>query len=79
MTDNLLFKDFETASLCDLATEGLGRYLADPSTIVKCLTWRFPDMPCAELWEIGQPMPDRIVRHYQAKGEFVAHNAPFDF
>lgn len=79
MPTNILFKDFETASLCDLATEGLGRYLADPSTIAKCLTWRFPDMPAAELWEVGQPMPERIVTHLANGGEFVAHNAPFDF
>jgi len=79
MTDHLLFLDFETASHEDLGANGLGRYLADPSTIVKCMTWRFPDMPAAELWEIGQPMSPRIVQHMTACLPFVAHNAPFDF
>lgn len=79
MTEPLLFLDFETSSLCDLDVHGLGRYLADPSTRATCLTWRFPDMPAAELWEAGQPMPERIVRHLAAGLPFVAHNAPFDF
>lgn len=79
MTEPLLFFDFETSSLCDLGTHGLGRYLADPSTRPTCLTWRFHDMPAAELWEAGQPMPPRVVAHLAAGLPFVAHNAPFDF
>jgi DNA polymerase len=78
MNDKPLFLDFETASECDLTLHGLGRYLADPSTRATCFTWRFPDMPAAELWESGQPIPERIVRHIAAGHEFVAHNAPFD-
>lgn len=79
MNDNLLFIDKETASKTDLAEAGLARYLADPSTRVTCFTWRFDDMPAAELWEVGQMVPERIVRHLAAGGEFIAHNAPFDF
>jgi len=79
MTNNPLFFDFETTSKTDLAEAGLARYLADPTTRVTCFTWRFPDMPTAELWEPGQPAPQRIVQHIAAGGEFVAHNAPFDF
>lgn len=79
MTEILLFKDFETASHCDLPAAGLGRYLADPSTIAKCLTFRLPGMSSADLWEAGQPMPKQIIRHYEAKLPFVCHNAPFDF
>lgn len=78
MTDQL-FLDFETASKTDLAEAGLARYLADPSTRATCFTWRFDDMPTAELWEPGQPVPARIVRHLAAGGLFIAHNAPFDF
>ena len=74
-----LFLDFETSSNCDLAVSGLARYLADPSTRATCFTWRFPDMPAAELWEAGQIVPQRIVAHLASGGEFVAHNAPFDF
>jgi DNA polymerase len=79
MADKLLFLDFETTSKTDLGDIGLARYLEDPTTRVTCMTWRFPDMPAAELWEAGQPMPARIVRHLEAGGLFVAHNAPFDF
>lgn len=79
MTEQLLFKDFETTSHCDLKVHGLGRYLADPSTRATCLTFRLPDMSAADLWEVGQPMPAQIVRHYAGGLPFVAHNAPFDF
>ena len=79
MTNNPLFLDFETASKTDLAEAGLARYLEDPTTRATCLTWRLPDMPAAELWEVGQIVPERVVRHLAAGGEFVAHNAPFDF
>lgn len=78
MTDEL-FLDFETASKSDLAEVGLARYLEDPTTRATCFTWRFEDMPTAELWEAGQPVPARIVQHIAAGGLFVAHNAPFDF
>jgi DNA polymerase len=78
-TESLLFIDKETASNADLAEVGLARYLDDPTTRATCFTWRFPDMPAAELWETGQPVPARIVQHLAAGGAFVAHNAPFDF
>lgn len=78
MTEQLLFKDFETASHCDLKAHGLGRYLADPSTRATCLTFRLPDMSAADLWEAGQPMPAQVVRHLE-RLPFVAHNAGFDF
>lgn len=78
MTEQLLFKDFETASHCDLKLHGLGRYLADPSTRATCLTFRLPGMAAADLWEFGQPMPRQVVRHLESHA-FVAYNAPFDF
>lgn len=77
--ENLLFLDFETASECDLREAGLARYLEDLTTHATCLTWRFPDMAAAELWEAGQPLPARVVQHLAAGLPLVAHNAPFDF
>jgi DNA polymerase len=79
MTDNLLFFDFETTSKTDLTAAGLGRYLADPTTRAYCLTFRLPGMESADLWTEGPPIPPQIVRHLEAGGRFVAHNAPFDF
>lgn len=79
MTDKLLFLDFETTSKTDLPEQGLGKYLVDPTTRAYCLTFRLPGMPSADLWTEGNAMPVQIVRHIEAGGLFVAHNAPFDF
>lgn len=77
--ENLLFLDFETTSKCDLPSEGLGKYLADPTTRAYCFTYRLPGMHSTELWTYGQPISPSIIRHVEAGGLFVAHNAPFDF
>lgn len=77
--ENLLMLDFETTSKTDLPTEGLGRYLADPTTRAYCFTYRLPDMAATDLWVEGQPIPEAVVRHIASGGLFVAHNAPFDF
>jgi len=79
VTENLLFLDFETTSKVDLPTEGLGRYLVDPSTRAYCFTYRLPDMAATDIWIEGQPVPDAVVAHLAVGGLFVAHNAPFDF
>lgn len=76
--DNLLFGDFESASHTDLLADGLGRYLADPSTIATCFTFRLPGMNATDLWERGAPFPKSIVKHIESGGLFVAHNASFD-
>lgn len=77
--ENLLFADFETQSKCDLPAEGLGRYLADPSTKAYCFTFRLPGMQLADLWDTRRPAPRQIVTHLERGGLFCAHNAPFDF
>ncbi|ABR10600.1 DNA polymerase I [Burkholderia phage BcepNY3] len=79
MTERLLFLDFETSSHTDLTEHGLGRYLADQSTRAYCFTFRLPGMSTADLWEVGQRVPEVITRHVRAGHLFVAHNAPFDF
>ncbi len=79
MTEHLCFFDFETQSKCDLPTEGLGRYLVDPTTKAYAFTFRLPGMSCADLWDIRFKAPSQIVRHIEAGGWFVAHNAPFDY
>src|SRR6478736_8530655 len=77
--EKILWLDFETQSKTDLPAEGLGKYLADPTTKAYCFTWRLTGMNATELWEFGQPIPAAIIRHIEAGGLFVAHNAPFDF
>jgi len=79
MNELLLFLDFETCSKVDLPTEGLGRYLVDPSTRAYCFTYRLPGMAATDIWIEGQPMPDAVVAHLACGGMFVAHNAPFDY
>lgn len=79
MTENLLFLDFETTSKTDLLAEGLGRYLVDPTTRAYCFTYRLPGMAATDIWIEGQRFPEAVVRHIEAGGLFVAHNAPFDF
>jgi DNA polymerase len=77
--ENLLFLDFETRSSTDLPAEGLGKYLADPTTAPYCFTFRLPGMTSADIWTEFQPVPAQVVRHIERGGLFVAHNAPFDF
>ncbi len=79
MTENLLFLDSETTSKTDLPAEGLGRYLVDPTTRAYCFTYRLPGMAATDIWVEGQQIPEAVVRHIEAGGRFVAHNAPFDF
>jgi len=77
--DRALWLDFETTSLCDLPSEGLDRYLNDPTTRPTCFTYRLPNMTQTALWEFGQPLPADVLAHIKFGGEFWAHNAPFDF
>lgn len=79
MSENILFLDFETTSNTDLAEAGLGRYLVDPTTRAYCVTFRLPGMASTDLWECASPAPRALVRHVEAGGTLVAHNAPFDF
>lgn len=73
------FLDFETTSGTDLKANGLGRYLADPTTRAYCFTFRLPGMQCADLWTEAEPVPVQVVRHVESRRPMVAHNAPFDW
>ena len=77
--ENLLWLDYETRSSTDLPAEGLGKYLADPTTAPYCFTFRLPGMTSADIWTEFQPVPAQVVRHIERGGLFVAHHAPFDF
>lgn len=79
MTENILWLDFETTSKTDLPAEGLGKYLADPTTRAYCFTYRLPGMAATDIWIEGQPVPLAVLAHIEAGGLFVAHNAPFDY
>lgn len=77
--ERLCFGDFETQSKTDLPETGLGRYLADPTTKAYCFPFRLPGMAAADMWDTRHSAPVQLVRHLEAGGLFVAHNAPFDF
>ena len=78
-SDDILWLDFETLSLCNLTTQGLQRYVEDESTEVLCLGYAFNDEE-PECWypEDNAPFPARIIKHVNARGTMYAHNAQFD-
>ena len=61
-----LILDFETRSRCPIRTDGLARYMADPSTEVLCAAWILPGTKEPVLWLPGQPAPDFSNYHVAA-------------
>lgn len=74
---DILQIDFETASQCDLLTEGVYRYATDRTTRVLMMGWAFNDEP-AVVWTPEQPFPQRIIDHVKGGGEIRAWNAQFE-
>jgi DNA polymerase len=74
---DILQIDFETASQCDLLTEGGYRYATDRTTRVLMMGWAFNDEP-AVVWTPDQPFPQRVIDHVKAGGEIRAWNAQFE-
>ncbi len=72
-----LYIDFESRSPVDLKKEGLGRYAKHPQTEPLMLAWTFGEEEVA-LWQLGQPLPERIRQHVEADGIVVAHNFQFE-
>ena len=72
-----LWLDYETKSKCDLLVHGAYNYAQDPSTAVLCLGYAFNDEEPA-LWWPGQPVPERIAKHFRGGGRIYAHNSGFD-
>ena len=72
-----LYIDFETRSPVELKTAGLKRYAKHPQTEVLMMCWAIGDEPF-QLWQQGQPIPERVRVHVQSGGIVVAHNAQFE-
>jgi DNA polymerase len=71
--------DFETRSAADLKKVGVHRYAEDPSTEVLVLCWRFDDGPVQRWVKGGDPaILEPVLRHIDALGKVVAHNAAFE-
>jgi DNA polymerase len=77
MTSLPLYIDFETRSPVDLRKAGLMRYARDPQTEVLIMCWAFGEEDFV-LWQQGQPLPSRIIKHVELGGLVVAHNAQFE-
>ena len=69
--------DFETRSTVPLPKTGVYVYAEHPTTEIWLMAWAF-NQEEPELWFPGQPLPQRIVDHARAGGEFRAHNAQFE-
>lgn len=74
----VLHLDFETRSTCDLRKTGVFVYAGHPTTDAWCMMYAFDDEPVEE-WHLGDELPQRIIDHLHAGGEFHAHNAQFEW
>lgn len=75
-----LHGDFETRSPVDLKAAGIDVYAKDPLTDALCLAFAFGDEEPA-IWtaeDTSAPLVP-VADHIAKGGEFVAHNAPFEF
>lgn len=73
-----LHADFETQSAVNLKKAGIDVYAKDPTTRPLCLAWGLGEEDPA-LWRPGLDFPEAVAEHVRKGGEFVAHNAPFEF
>lgn len=74
--NDILWIDLETYSECDL-DRGNYHYAKHPSTEWLFMAWAFNDEP-VQLWQHGEPFPQRVNDHILAGGEVWAHNAIFE-
>jgi DNA polymerase len=73
-----LWLDYETTSKADLTTNGLQRYVEDPTTGILCLGYAFGDDEPECWFPEDSHFPGAIVDHIKRGGVMVAHNATFD-
>ncbi len=69
--------DFETFSRIDLKKSGLHNYATDESTGVHCMSYG-PDPDHIKTWVEGEPFPQDLAAHIEAKGIITAWNAAFE-
>ena len=65
--------DFETRSVVDLKTRGIGPYIEHPHTAPWCLAWAIGKTE-PQVWTLGEALPDELRRHVQGGGTVIAHN-----
>ena len=65
--------DFETRSVVDLKTRGIGPYIEHPHTAPWCLAWAIGKTK-PQVWTLGEALPDELRRHVQNGGTVIAHN-----
>ncbi len=65
--------DFETRSVVDLKTRGIGPYIEHPRTAPWCLAWAIGKTK-PQVWTLGEALPDELRRHVQGGGTVIAHN-----
>lgn len=78
MTEERLHIDFETRSRLDLTKVGTVIYANDPTTSCWCFAWAF-DSEKVALWEPGQPIPRRIIKHIAAGGTVSGFSVQFEY
>jgi DNA polymerase len=70
--------DFETASQCNLLTEGVYNYAMHPSTEILMMYWAFDDEEPVGWFPGDGVLPMRIVHHILDGGRINAANAAFE-
>lgn len=65
--------DFETRSVVDLKTRGIGPYVEHQHTAPWCLAWAIGKTE-PQVWTLGEALPDELRRHVQGGGTVIAHN-----
>ena len=73
----LAYGDFETRSTLDLKEVGLDNYAKHPTTNPWCFAWALGDEEI-EIWTPGFSMPERLRKHLESGGLFLAHNCHFE-
>src|SRR4051812_22134320 len=70
--------DFETRSDMPLPKIGVYKYSESINTDAWCFGYAFVFEP-VQLWQIGEPIPQRLVNHIAQRGKFRAWSAQFEF
>jgi len=73
----VIFLDLETFSELDLTKCAVDRYAAHPSTRILMCAYAGESGP-VQLWQEGEPLPDRLARALQGEGPLVAWNVSFE-
>lgn len=70
--------DFETRSAANLKNTGAYLYARHRSTSVLCLAYSLDSGQSVEVWRIGEPAPEKLLREVRAGQPLYAFNAQFE-